>query len=102
MTGTGRPADRRSADSTSGTVRTTYDWSSTTPSTGVIETIAVASDRKPTDIEPLYDTLDPDALDTLIRSSRNDSVGEGTSVRFEFAGHDVTVQSDGTVSVRPV
>lgn len=102
MTGTGRPVDRRSTNGADGTVRTTYDWSTMTPSTGVIETIAVAADREPMAIDPLYETLDPDALDRLIRSSETQSNDEGTTVQFVFAGYDVTVQSNGTVAVRPV
>ena len=97
MTGTGRPADRGPANDADGTVRTTHDWSEITPSTGVIETIAVAANCEPTAIEPLYETLDPDALDAVIQSGAG-----GTTVQFVFAGYDVTVHSNGAVAVTPL
>jgi len=97
MTDTGRAADRGSTDGGNDTVQSTYDWSETAPSTGVIETVAAAADREPMEMEPLYETIDPDALDALTRSGAG-----GTSVQFIFAGHDVTVHSNGTVAVRPM
>ena len=83
-------------------IRAEYDWTSTTPSTAVIETVAVASDREPTGIEPLYEVIDPDALDALVRSNGDEPVGEGTTVSFEFTGQSVAVHGGGSVVVRPV
>ena len=97
------PPDR--PDTPSGTddaIRAEYDWTATTPSTAVIEKFAIASDREPTGIEPLYEVIDSDALNALVRSNGTDSVGGGTTVSFEFAGQSVTVHGGGAVVVRPV
>jgi len=81
--------------------RAEYDWATTTPSTAVVETVAIASDREPTAIEPLYETIDPDALDALVRSNETVSSRGDVNVTFEFAGLGVAVHGDGGVVVRP-
>jgi hypothetical protein len=64
----------------------------------VIRTISTAADSDPTELPPLYDAIDPDALDALV-----ERMSDG-SVSFAYAGYDVTVESDGTVEFeeRPV
>ena len=84
-----------------GAVRAEHDWTSRPPSTAVIETVAVARDCEPAGLEPLYEVVDPDALDTLVRSSRDGPVADGTTVTFEVADMSVTVHGGGTVVVRP-
>lgn len=63
-----------------------------TPSEAVIAAVADATDQSPRDLESLFETVDPDALDALV--DWND--GESTvSVSFVYVGYDVTVDSDG-------
>ena len=82
-------------------VRKQYAWSSVDPSTAVVEAVAAALDTDPIDLKPLYDVVNPDALDALMRSSqRADGAGEATA-SFEFVDRQVTVRSSGTVTVRP-
>ena len=83
------------------TLRHRYDWDAVRPSAAVIEMVAIAADREPSALEPLYDTVDPEALDTLIR--RNGDVESTTEMRvtFTYAGHDVTVRGDGELTVAP-
>lgn len=58
--------------------------------------LAAVADYKGTDVfeldPPLYDALDPDALDSLFRGSQG-------SVRFDYWGCTVTVSHDGVVTV---
>jgi hypothetical protein len=64
----------------------------------IVRALAAAEDEDPTEVDVcLYDHLNPDALDGLYDSTDP----EGTGWRFEFAaeGYDVTVRSDGRVSV---
>ncbi|MFB6171889.1 MAG: HalOD1 output domain-containing protein [Haloarculaceae archaeon] len=70
-----------------------YDWSETPPSYAVVETVARADGTDPVDLGPLYEQVDPDALDALLADAR------GVAVTFPFAGHEVTVGSDGVIEV---
>lgn len=83
-------------------IRATFDWSSTAPSTGVVETLAIALDCAPTAMEPLYESVDPHALDTIVRSNGSGADGTPTTLTFVHAGRDIAVHGDGTVVVRPV
>ena len=102
MTTTGRSDDPDTPSEEDDTIRAEYDWTATTPSAAVIETVAIASNRKLTGIEPLHEVIDPDALDALIQSSGAESVDGGTVVTFEFAGRSVTVHGGGAVVIGPV
>ena len=84
-----------------GGIRAEYNWSSVNPSTAVVKTVAIATNRGPTTLEPLYKSVDADALDALLDSDGFRSTDEVTTVSFAFAGHDVTVQSDGIVVIHP-
>lgn len=96
-----RTSEEEATDGANGAVHAQYEWSSTPPSTAVIETVAIAVNREPTTLEPLYESLDPDALDTLVRSTGTTSEnGETMSVSFSFADRQVTVHSRGDVIVR--
>ena len=101
MTTSDRPDGGRRRSNGDGVIRAEFDWSSKAPSTAVVEAVAIASDREPTAIEPLYGAVDPGALDALVRSNGTGSEGADATVSFSFDGHDVTVNSDGTVVVRP-
>lgn len=92
--------DFQSAAGSEDIVRITYDWSSTPPSTGVVEAIADAADRDATTLEPMYETIDPDALDQLVRSESERELDGNVAVSFEYAGYGVTVRGDGSVVVR--
>lgn len=81
-------------------VRKQYDWSSLTPSTAVVEAVAAATGRDPTTIEPLYERIDPDALDALVGANGTTPDSENVSVSFSFAELLVTVQRNGEVVVR--
>lgn len=67
-----------------------------TPSGAVIEAIATVEESDPTTIPPLYDSVDPDALDRLF-----DGPVEKRPDRLVFghAGWDVFVHADGVVTV---
>ncbi|MFA9518166.1 HalOD1 output domain-containing protein [Halopenitus sp. H-Gu1] len=59
----------------------------------VIRNVAETTDSDPLDLPLLYDAVDPDALNAIIESM---SDGE---VTFTYAGHEVTVTSDGAISL---
>ena len=96
-----RPDDDGPTSDARESIRAEFDWSVVPPSTAVVETVAIAADREPTGLEPLYETIDPDALDTLIRSMGTNSTDGDATVTFTLDGYQVTVQRDGSVVIRP-
>lgn len=62
-------------------------------SEAVVSAVAAATARDGLSLPPLYDSVDPDALDAVVATA--DAV-----VSFRFAGHSITVES-GTVHVEP-
>lgn len=67
-------------------------------STKVVADVADSKGVDPTELPPLYYAIDSDALDQLFEPQP----GNGSvQVQFTFAGCDVTVSSDGRVTVTP-
>lgn len=61
----------------------------------IISVIAEAEGRDPTALTPpLYDVLDPEALEMLVQDST-----ASVCVHFEYRGRSITVRSDGIISV---
>jgi len=63
------------------------------PSERVVYRVAEETDTDPLDLPPLFNTVDPDALDSFIEEL------DGGTMRFEYAGRSVTISAEGTVSV---
>lgn len=78
-------------------------------SEGVIRAVASVLERKPTPdgktdvadgheaLEPLYDTIDPDALDALFQTRKETRQPSG-EVEFMYSGCAVTVKRTGVVT----
>ena len=49
---------------------------------------------------PLYDSIDPDALEKLVSGTERRGDGAELNVSFTYLGYRVTVTGDGEVSVR--
>jgi hypothetical protein len=77
-------------------VQNRYDWSITPPSVAVPETVGAATGTPSVKLPPMYDVVDLDALDRVVRHTR---AGRRASVRltFRYLDYDVTVGTDGTV-----
>lgn len=68
------------------------------PSEAVIRTIAAIEDIDPLDIEPpLYDAVDHDALDSLLKHGRNQ--GSSLSVTFSYCGYSIRIDTDDTLAI---
>jgi hypothetical protein len=102
MTGLDRSDDDDPVSEDDGVIRAEFDWSSRAPSRAVVETVAIAENAEPTAIEPLYDSVDPDALDALVRSNGRNPKNGDVTVTFTLDGCKVQVRSDGVVIVHPV
>ncbi|QSW98336.1 HalOD1 output domain-containing protein [Haloterrigena alkaliphila] len=65
------------------------------PSERVVEAVATASGTSPLDFEPtLYDVVDPEALDALVRSGT-----ENVRIQFRYGDRSVVVTGTGHVEV---
>lgn len=63
----------------------------------VVGRIAKYEDTDPAELSPLFDVIDPDALDAFI-----DGAGErntSAQIQFSYHGYTVTVTGDGSVHV---
>ncbi|MFC7155251.1 HalOD1 output domain-containing protein [Halomarina halobia] len=95
-----RPADRRIPAEAPETIHVTYDWSVTSPSVAVVETVARAMDREPMAMIPLHESVDPDALDALFQPLPEDRSPTDVSILMTYAGYAVTVRYTGDVTAR--
>ncbi len=73
------------------------------PSIVVLIQAAIAARDGPDTSEcpPLYEAIDPDALDKLFAPLHRESERHG-KVIFEYCGYEVTVHADRTVELEPI
>ena len=68
-------------------------------STAVVAAVSTVRDSHPAALDPLTESIDPDALDGLFGvGSEKESTG---LVEFAFEGHRVRVAADGRIEIRP-
>jgi len=73
-----------------------FNWKETSPNAAILSTVASAAGCEEQELDVLYESVDPDAVETLFRDGT-----EGIELSFLFAGYRVTVRGDGTVFVEP-
>lgn len=66
----------------------------TTPTEAVVLAVAERADASPTELPPLYEFLDPDALERLVGGHAS------CRVTFRYAGYELTVTGPEQVTVR--
>lgn len=82
-------------------------------SEGVIQAVSAVSNADPVAntrseseagraLEPLYSILDPEALDSVFRSTDSGESRSCGRVTFSYHGCDVTVREGGGISVKPL
>jgi hypothetical protein len=68
-------------------------WFDDAASTAIVDVVASVENVPARMLEPLYDTIDPDALDALV-------AGENpVEISFEYEGHTVVVHGDGRLEL---
>ncbi len=88
-------------DPTAKTAHFQHDWDGDEPlSSTIVSTVATLSGTDPADLEVLYDTLDPDALDALFEPRPDNRRRDDGRVWFSLDGYGITVYGDGFVVVR--
>jgi Halobacterial output domain 1 len=68
-------------------------------STHVLTTVADAKECTPDDLEPLYNVINPEALDELFAPRTNGTMRANGSVSFQYDGYWVTVTSENDVEL---
>ena len=94
------PTDDTSRAGPDGTFVTAIDPADN-PSEAVVDAVATLDGVSPTELAPLYDAVEPDALDALFEHADRQGRPGDQRLCFAYAGYDVTVCGDGTVSVSP-
>lgn len=69
--------------------------------TTLILGLAAIEDADPVETEPLYEYVDPEALEALFRARPDGSTQEGIEVRLELPRFDVTIDGTGRIEVVP-
>jgi hypothetical protein len=70
----------------------------TSPGLRVVEAVADAEGIDPIDLEaPLYESIDPTALDDLFDKSAGSTAARSGSLSFRYHGYDITIASSGAV-----
>lgn len=77
----------------SGTYTATYDQETTSPSMAVVGAVAGALDTDPLDLDPLFETVETDALDGLLGEAGNGQA----NVSFTFADCEIEMSGDGEI-----
>jgi|AntDeeMetagen134_2_1112570.scaffolds.fasta_scaffold23907_1 hypothetical protein len=70
----------------------------------VVDAVGGERDADPTDLSPLYDAVDPEALDALFSTAQGEPTTAGDSARqftFTYEGFVVDVTADGAVELSP-
>ena len=92
-----KSGDRLSADRAP-TTAATHEFSSDVPaSVAVINAVSAVTGTDPVELPPLYETIDPDALNSLFEA--RDRTGSSPRVEFTYNGFDVTVRDGPRVTV---
>ncbi|WP_226041435.1 HalOD1 output domain-containing protein [Natrinema sp. DC36] len=85
-------------DADEGVYRAIYRFNDASPSIAVVNAVAAVSNMDPLNMEPLYSTVDPDALDSVTTPS--ETTGDDFRVVFEFHDCEVAVSSTGSLKVQ--
>lgn len=66
-------------------------------SVAIVQEIAALEGADPTELPPLYDSVDTDALDALVRHSD----AEDLTIEFDYGDYRVSVEGTGEITVTP-
>lgn len=78
-----------------------FDWMhNESVCAAVVQAVAAVSDTSPTNLPPLYETINTDALDALLEAERQTAADATIDVSFRYDDYEVVVSSDGDGHVR--
>lgn len=67
----------------------------------ISEAVAEQTDSDICELPPLYETIDPDALDAFLQYSDSTDAHPDLSVEFSYCGCRVTIDSIGQIQLNP-
>ncbi len=65
----------------------------------IVEAVAESAGVDPLELPPLYETIDPEAIDALVADSEAGQSSSPDVIEFAYADYAVTVYGDQTVEV---
>lgn len=68
----------------------------------VLQTVAAYENVPTTELPPLFEVVDPDALSAVFASPPGGPSRDGGAVIFPYAGYELTVSADGSVDAEPL
>ncbi|ELY46785.1 HalOD1 output domain-containing protein [Natronorubrum sulfidifaciens] len=71
-------------------------------SEAIITAVAALSDTRPVELTPLYESVEPDAIDALVSHARRADTAGTHQLQFRYEGFDVDVRTDGRIQIRDV
>ncbi len=78
-----------------------HDWDGDRSlAAAIVSAVAELSRKDPTELEVLYEVVDPDALNELFEPTGTDVRRDGGHLWFSLEEYAVTVYGDGFVTVR--
>jgi hypothetical protein len=88
-------------DDATGCYRVRYDATDAPPSAVAVGAVAAIAGTDPLDLDPVWDSVDPDALDDLFRSTPGGRLRESGQIVFSLADHRVAVDADDEMEIWP-
>ncbi|MBV0902752.1 HalOD1 output domain-containing protein [Haloarcula salina] len=67
------------------------------PSEAIVSTIAAQQHVAETDLPPLYEQVDPEALDKIVASYTGSSI----QISFTYSGYHVHIQNSDRIEISP-
>lgn len=90
-------------NSSTRTYRAVHDWGrGESLSTTLIVVIETVANAHPSELPPLYESINPDALDHLFESTDAADRHATGRLTLQYAGFLVTVHADGEIVFRPL
>lgn len=68
----------------------------------VVDTVAKREEVSPVDLDPLYDVIDPEALDSLFRNSEDGPADSERRIVFQYSGYHVSVSGSREVRIEEI
>ncbi|SER72970.1 HalOD1 output domain-containing protein [Natrinema salaciae] len=100
MTVTSDDNGRSRIDRERKTAFVSHDWADTDSLTStIVSTVAALSGSDPTEVERLYDRIDPESLETLFAPTSGPATRNTGQVSFRLDAYTITVHATGDIVV---